>query len=80
MIDLFDGERCKFSREALIIMAAAGLHNYGGSDEAMQMMIGMVFKAFFNDIGFKYNHEQLSKAIPSRRTIRRYEHLLATDW
>ena len=79
MESLFDAKQCQFSPEFLTLLAASGVLNFGGSDEAAEMMIAMVLKGFLNEIGFKISHEQLANAIPSRRTLARYEHILATD-
>ena len=49
---LFDGKWCKLSPEALRILASFNLYNYGGSDEATEMIIAGTLKAFFNEIGF----------------------------
>ena len=46
--DLFDGGKSCFSRKALSIMAAYNLHNYGGSDEATEMIIAGVYHALFH--------------------------------
>ena len=77
--DLFSGEQSSWSRTAMMIMTAGGLHNYGGSDEAFEIMISMVFKALFYEIDFKISHIQLARGCPSRRTIARYELYFAAD-
>ena len=77
--DLFDGSKSCFSREALSIMASFNLHNYGGSDEATEMIIAGTLKALFFEIGFKVSPVQLSKGCPSQRTIARAEFNLAGD-
>ena len=79
MDDLFDGSQLKFSYKAKALLAIAGVQDYGGSDEGFRTIMMCTFKAFFHEIGYKVSHENLSKAIPSRRTIARGEHRLATD-
>lgn len=76
---LFDGKRCKLSPEALRILASFNLHNYGGSDEATEMIIAGTLKAFFHEIGFNITSSQLSKGCPSRDTIKRAKLNLAVD-
>ena len=77
--DLFSGEKCCFSQESLSIMAAFNLHNYGGSDEATEMIIAGAYKALFHQIGFRCGAENLGRGCPSQRTIARSELNLATD-
>ncbi len=77
--DLFDGERCSLSRDAMIILTAFGLHNYGGSDEALEMCIAGSWAALFRDIGYNVSSEQLAKACPKSRSFGRYELHLASD-
>jgi len=81
LIDLFssDQKQCNFSDEALRIITMYGIHNMGGSDEGMEMLIGGVLKALFHDIGFNISNEILSKGCPSRRTIARIEYRLCAD-
>ena len=45
--DIFDGELCSLSRDAMIILTTFGLHNYGGSDEALEMCITGSWVALF---------------------------------
>ena len=73
--DLFSGEQCCFSKDALTILAAHNLHNYGGSDEATQMIVTGTMKALFKDIGFKVNSHHLAKGCPSQRTIAQYDYI-----
>ena len=79
MNDLFSAEQCVISRESLCRAAAYNLHNYGGSDEATQMIMAGTLDMLFNEIGFECSAEQLAKAVPSQRTIARYELNLAVD-
>ena len=79
MKDLFDGGKCCLSRNALSILGYYNLHNYGGSDEATVMIIAGAWKALFYDIGFDMPSHNLAKGCPSRRTISRFEHNIATD-
>jgi hypothetical protein len=37
--DLFDGEQCYLNKEAMIILTAFGLHNYGGSDRPLKCVL-----------------------------------------
>jgi len=76
---LFDGKRRRLNPEALRILASFNLHNYGGSDEATEMIIAGTLKAFFHEIGFNITSSQLSKGCPSRDTIKRAELNLAVD-
>ncbi len=64
--DLFSKGRCSLSREALCIMAAFNLHNYGGSGKATKMIIASAYKALFFDIGFKVDSSKLAKGCPSQ--------------
>ena len=50
-------------------MAAGNLHNYGGSDEATEMIIATAYDALYYDIGFDYDPASLGKGCPSQRTI-----------
>ena len=79
LCEFVETNKCTFSREALMMITAGGLHNYGGSDEALEMIIAMTLKGLFHDIKFKVSHEQLAFSIPSRRTLARYEWYFATD-
>lgn len=51
--DLFDGERCHLNRDAMIILSAFGLHNYGGSDEALEQAIAGSWAALFEHIEYE---------------------------
>lgn len=77
--DVFSAQKCVFSKESLSRLAAWGLHNYGGSDEAFEMAICGTFDMLFHEIGFECTSEQLGKSCPSQRTIARYELHLAVD-
>lgn len=77
--DLLDGEQCTLSRDALIVLSAFGMHNYGGSDEAMEMAIAGAWSALFKEIGYEFESKALGKACPSQRTIGRYDLNLAAD-
>ena len=77
--DRFSAQQCSLSKEALTILAAWNLHNYGGSDEATEMAIAGTLDVLFHDIGFECSPKQLGKSVPSSRTIARYEHILAVD-
>ncbi len=59
--DIFSGERCTLSREAMIILAAFGMHNYGGSDEAMEMAIAGSWAALLLETGYVVDPKKLSK-------------------
>ena len=63
----------------MIILTAFGLHNYGGSDEALEMCIAGSWAALFRDIGYDVSSEQLAKACPKSRSFGRYELHLARD-
>ena len=78
---LFNGKQHRFSREAMRNFTLGGLHNYGGSDEAFQIMMSFIFKGLFVDIGLIHQLTplMLARGIPSRRTIARYEHWFAAD-
>ena len=72
--DLFNGKECLLNREALIILTAFGLHNFGGSDEALEMCIAGAWVALFHEIGYEVDAEKFGKVCPSRRrTISRYD-------
>ena len=60
-------------------MAADNLHNYGGSDEATEMIIVTAYDALFYKIGFECDPASLGKGCPSQRTIAIAELNLATD-
>jgi hypothetical protein len=61
---LFSSEQCSFSQQALRIMTMFGLHNMGGSDEGMEMLIAGVLKALFHDIGFELDSKSLGAGVP----------------
>jgi hypothetical protein len=69
--DLFDGEQCYLNKEAMIILTAFGLHNYGGSDEAFEMCIAGAWAALFHHIGYGVDTESFGKGCPSSRTLSR---------
>ena len=71
--ELFDGEQCALNSEAMTILTAFGLHNYGGSDEALEMAIAGSWAALFHHIGYPIEPAQLGKGTPSRRSIARWE-------
>ena len=62
-----------------MILVAGILHNYGGSDEALEMIIAMACKALFHMIGLDISHSNLAKGCQSCRTISRYELNLAAE-
>jgi hypothetical protein len=71
--DLFHEKECLLNREALINLTAFGLHNFGGSDEALEMCIAGAWVALFHEIGYEVDAEKFGKGCPSRRTISRYD-------
>ena len=77
--DLFSCEKSCFSHEALSIMVAGNLHNYGGSDEAMEMVIDTAYDVLFYDIRFDCDPASLGKGCPCQRTIARAKLHIATD-
>jgi len=79
LVDLFSGEKCKLSEEAMRILASFNLHNYGGSDEATEMIVAGVLMALFHDIGFDVDHSKLAKACPSQTSISDAELRLSVD-
>ena len=79
LVDLFSGEKCKLSEEAMRILASFNLHNYGGSDEATEMIVAGVLMALFHDIGFDVDHSALAKACPSQTSIFDAELRLSVD-
>ena len=50
-------------------MAAFNLHNYGGSDEATEMIIAGAYKALFHQIEFRCGAENIARGCPGQRTI-----------
>ena len=67
MKDLFGSEKCVYSKEALTRLAAWNLHNYGGSDEATQMIMAGTLDTLFHEIGFDdyCTPYRLAKGVPS---------------
>jgi hypothetical protein len=79
LVDLFSGEKCKLSEEAMRILASFNLHNTGGSDEATEMIVAGVLMALFHDIGFDVDHRALAKGCPSQTSISDAELRLSVD-
>ena len=59
--DLFSCEKSCFSNEALSIMAAGNLYNYGGSDKATEMINQQ--KVLFNPDIFRFDFLAIFKLI-----------------
>ena len=60
-------------------MATGNLHNYGGPDEATEMIIATAYDSLFYDIGFDCDPASLGKGYPSQWTIAQSELNIATD-
>ena len=77
---LFNGEKTRFSKESLRIMAACNLFGYGCSDEGTIMIMAGTIKALLNEMGIKdISAEAIAKGLPSRATLVQAEKELAAD-
>jgi hypothetical protein len=55
------------------ILMAFELHNFGGSDEALEICIAGAWAAFFHENGYEVDAKKFGKGCPSRHTISRYD-------
>eukprot|EP00956_Cyclotella_meneghiniana_P026474 scaffold57319_cov35-Cyclotella_meneghiniana.AAC.1 len=74
---LFRRKKTRFPPKAKSIITASTIPAAGASDFGVQSVIFGTTKAIAEVMGIKLSHEQLSKAIPSVKTLRNWEFDLA---
>jgi hypothetical protein len=70
---LFEGKYARFSAKSKVVITASSIATAGASDYGVQSVIFGTLKAVADEMGIKLTHKQLSRGVPSIKTLRNWE-------
>ena len=77
--DLLSKDISTWSEKAKRIFTAMSTFGYGCSDEGTRFLMGGTLSALFDEVGLKFEKEEVSNVVPSGDTLKNWEINLATD-